>query len=189
MFFTNKPYIYKETINIMKKTKEKYIPTTEDINTMYDYCNQWKPFFKITYDDIQDIALKFFKYYNPDDISIKGCTNKLIKQHLYTNFHNKNLQKNQYNGILQLDELDFDSKYLAINDNTLETKEQQQADLELIKVSLKYLTQRQRRAFEMYFIQELTLREIGEIEGITYQGVRDRIKMGAKRINRMMNKN
>jgi len=124
----------------MKKTKEKYIPTEEDITQAYGYCDTWKGFFHITQDDVQDIIMKFFRFYDPErNDSINAFTNMLIKQHLITDFRNKNLNKNKYEGILQLNQLDFESRDLAIIDNEFEERDYQSHLQEQIQKHLKLL--------------------------------------------------
>lgn len=170
----------------------KYHPTEEDINTCYKYLHKYKYHWNLSDDDVQDIVLKFFKYYTPNKgASIHTFTRMLMAQLKVSGKLVSQLKKNASNGITRLDYIadwmEDDSKYLAIEDaHPMEEHEQLQLDAELIQRFLGVLTQNQREVIEFIYINELTIKEVANKLGISGHAVQDRKQKAIKKMQQFI---
>lgn len=167
-----------------------------NINEAIAWFKNYKSYFYLTDDDVQDCLIKFFKYYKSNMGANVGSYCKMLVQQLkVTQFRNKNLNKN--NGIVfsldssfNDDSEDGNTYYLdSIGSHEIhiemDNELHQENNKRMVKEYLEYLTDKQREVFQLHYFDEISIVEIAKMKGVTRQAIHSLINVG---INRIKNK-
>ena len=173
----------------MKNNDNSQINLDEAIKWFANY----KAYFYLSDDDVQDCLIKFHKYYRPNMGANVGSYCKMLVQQLkVTQLRNKNLIKND--GITfsldsSFDDEDDDGYTNYLNsigssemDHQMDTEMYEENNKRMVKEYMTYLTDKQREVFQLHFFEEVSILEMAEMKGITRQAIECLIANGIKRI-------
>ncbi len=157
-------------------------PTNKQIEEAYIFLKKWKKAKGLSEDDIQDIIVKYYRFYNPQ----MNCEAQLYKyiQHLLYKKHFKINQKHSgttinYQGIQSdndSDATDWSEMFSVEEEDPLELKEAEMSLKQQIELLLDKLTVEQRYIVEQIYFQERTALSVSKELGVSHQAVSQRLK-------------
>ncbi len=154
--------------------------TEEEIAIAYAYIEEWKVYYQLTDDEIQDIITLVYKWYDASKAGVHTFTNLLMKQAV------SNRKVDTYKSRAIVIELDAIERFeLAIDADFLQPNKEIE-NSKLVEKLLSNLSERQRTLMIQAYIKGMPRKEMAQIHNTTETNINSNLVYIIKKIRKNM---
>lgn len=163
----------------------------EKIKEAINFLDNYKEYFHLNEDDLQELLIKFHLHYNPDKGEVSTFLVPIIHNHNRTKWRKERAPKHAHTPVYLDKERDLDTVnwiqgIISTNDESFEIYTNDKRNEDVIKEVMTTLNENQRNVITKYYFDEMTLGEIAKERGISRQAVQQTISSGINKIKKYL---